>query len=125
MILQRVRNLQSLSCRSRPQLNAMPLCNLILQHLVDQLMLLDHSQALELGRLNLDRIHRSAAAADVLDLGSGSAWHSHNSLRTMLDATVAGVVSALQQSRHAVLVVPLTRVPSLTTDIAVVASTLG
>jgi hypothetical protein len=49
----------------------MPLCDLLLQHLVDQLVLLDHRQALELGRLNLDRVHRSAAAADVLYLNLG------------------------------------------------------
>jgi hypothetical protein len=31
-------------------------------------MLLDHGQAFELCRFDLDRVHRSAAAADILDL---------------------------------------------------------
>ena len=46
----------------------MPLCNLLLQHLIHQLMLFDDRQALELRRLNLDRIHGTAATADILDL---------------------------------------------------------
>ena len=79
----------------------MPLCDLLLQYQVDQLVLLDHRQALELGRLNLDRVHRSAAAADVLYLEFGSACHSHNMLCTVTDATVAGVVSAMRRLRHA------------------------
>lgn len=49
----------------------MPLCDLLFQYLIDQLVLLNHRQALELGRLNFDRIHGSAAATDVLDLVLG------------------------------------------------------
>jgi hypothetical protein len=79
----------------------MPLCDLLLQHLVDQLVLLDYRQALKLGRLNLDRVHRSAATADVLYLEIWSACHSHNMLCTVSNATVAGVISALRQLRHA------------------------
>ena len=93
--LQHVHTRGSLSCCPCPQLNAMPLCDLLLQHLVDQLVLLDHRQALELGRLNLDCVHRSASAADVLYLESGSACHSHNMLCTVSDATVAAVFSAM------------------------------
>lgn len=35
----------------------MPALNLILQHLIDHLVLLDDGQALELGRLNFNCIH--------------------------------------------------------------------
>lgn len=56
----------------------MPLCDFLLQHLVDKLMLFDHRQALEPGRLNLDCVHRTAATADILDLARGSVYHSHD-----------------------------------------------
>lgn len=53
---------------SCPELDTVPLCNLLLEHLVDQFMLLDDSQAFEPGRLDLDGIHGAAAAANVLNL---------------------------------------------------------
>jgi hypothetical protein len=46
----------------------MPLGNFLFQHLVDQLVLLYYCQALELGRLDLYSVHRSATTAYVLDL---------------------------------------------------------
>lgn len=101
----------------------MPLCDLLLQHLVNQLVLLDHSQTLEFGRLDFNRIHRSAAAADVLYLEVGSARHSHNMLYAVAAATVAGIVSVTQQFRYAAAEHPLTGVPSLITDMAIVVST--
>lgn len=69
----------------------MPLCDFFLQHLINQFMLFDHCQALELGRLDLDSVHGSATAADVLDLESVSACRLHNMLRINTDATVGGV----------------------------------
>lgn len=66
----------------------MPLRNLLLQHLIDQFMLLDYRQALEPGRLDLDCIHGATAAADVLDLGIGSACHSYSILCLHVRAAV-------------------------------------
>ena len=51
-----------------PKLHTMPLCDLLLQHLVDQLVLLDHRQAFELWRFDVQCVHGSATAADVLHL---------------------------------------------------------
>lgn len=65
---------------SCPQLHTVPLCNLLLEHRIDHLMLLDYRQALELGRFNLDGVHGAAAPANVLDLEARSACHSHNLL---------------------------------------------
>ena len=63
----------------------MPLCDLFLQHLVDQLMLLNHCQAFELRRLNLDRIHGAATAADVLDLKLGQrAIHTTSCVHSLI-----------------------------------------
>ena len=78
----------------------MPLRDLRLQHLIHQLVLFDHCQALEFRGLNLNRIHRAAAAADVLNLGSGSACHSHSVLCPPSDATVASFGSALSVCRY-------------------------
>lgn len=77
----------------------MPLGNLRLQHLIYQLVLLDYCQALEFRGLNLNRIHRAAASADVLNLGSGSACHSHSILCPTSDATVARFGSVLSVCR--------------------------
>lgn len=45
----------------------MPPFDLLLQHLIDQPVLLDDAQALELGAHNVERVHTAAAARDVLD----------------------------------------------------------
>jgi hypothetical protein len=73
----------------------MPLRDLFLQHLVYQLVLLDHRQAFELRRFDFDRVHRAAAAADVLDLDIGSACHSHDVLCCRSNVTVDSIGSAL------------------------------
>lgn len=78
---------------SCPQLHTVPLCNLLLEHLVDHFMLLDYRQAFELGRFNLDGVHGAAAPANVLDLEGKSACHSHNLLCEAYGATVAGLVT--------------------------------
>jgi hypothetical protein len=46
----------------------MPALNLLLQHFVDHLMLLNYGQALEFRGFDFDCVHGSAATADVLDL---------------------------------------------------------
>lgn len=86
----------------------MPLCNLLLQNLVNQLVLLDHCQALELRRFDFDRVHGAATAADVLDLGVGSTCRSHNVLCVISDATGA------RSTLHCRLAVHASCAPSLT-----------
>jgi hypothetical protein len=46
----------------------MPPRNLLFEHLIHKLMLLDHAQALELGRLNRYRVHAATTPRNVLDL---------------------------------------------------------
>jgi hypothetical protein len=46
----------------------MPLSNFLFQHCIDKLVLFDYCQALELGRLDLKSVHRSATTANVLHL---------------------------------------------------------
>lgn len=57
-----------LLCSLSPQLHPMPLRNLLFQHLIHHLMLLNHRQALELCRLDFQRIHGATATAYVLHL---------------------------------------------------------
>lgn len=52
----------------RLHLHTMPILDLFSQHLVHQPMLLHYRQSLELRRDYVDRVHRSTATADVLDL---------------------------------------------------------
>lgn len=58
----------STSCSLSPQLYAMPARDLVRQDLVHHLVLLNDAQALELGRLNAQRIHRATTTTDILDL---------------------------------------------------------
>lgn len=46
----------------------MPPFDLFLEHLVDELMLLNNGQAGEFGRGDIEGVHAAAAAGDVLDL---------------------------------------------------------
>jgi hypothetical protein len=57
-----------LSRSLRPQLHSMPPRNLLLEHLIHKLMLLNHAQPFELGRLNGYRVHGATAPRNVLDL---------------------------------------------------------
>jgi hypothetical protein len=57
-----------LSRSFRPQLHPMPPRNLLLKHLIHKLMLLNHAQPLEFGRLNRYRVHGATAPRNVLDL---------------------------------------------------------
>jgi hypothetical protein len=54
--------------RLRLHLHAVPLLELISEDRVDESVLLDDGQALELLRNDVERVHRAAASADVLDL---------------------------------------------------------
>ena len=62
--------LPPLSTPSHPrlQLHPMPPANLLPQHPIHQPMLLDHAQASEMRRGDVDGVHAAAAAGDVLDL---------------------------------------------------------
>lgn len=64
----------------RPQLYAVPVLDLVAEHLVDQPVLLDHGQALEPVRRDGDGVHAAAPAADVFDLQAPGG--SHVSLHT-------------------------------------------
>lgn len=46
----------------------MPALDFILEYGIDQTMLLDHRQALELCRHNVQCVHASATSADILNL---------------------------------------------------------
>lgn len=52
----------------RLQLHTMPPFDLILQHGIDESMLFDDGQALEFRAHNIQSVHTTATAADVLDL---------------------------------------------------------
>lgn len=54
--------------RLRLQLQTMPLLHLLTQHLVHKSMLLDDREALKLLRDNVERIHGSASAGNILNL---------------------------------------------------------
>jgi hypothetical protein len=68
-VLQLTTHPSHISSRSlRPQLHTMPPRNLLLEHLIHKLMLLDDRQPRKLARLDFDGVHGAAAAADILDL---------------------------------------------------------
>lgn len=52
----------------RLQLDSMPFLYLFSQHFVDQSMLLNNRQTLELIGDDIESVHRTAAARDILDL---------------------------------------------------------
>jgi hypothetical protein len=64
------------------ELYTVPLRDLLLQYLVDQLMLLDHCQAFEFWRLNVQRVHGPATTTDVLHLSLNVSADSHLSAKS-------------------------------------------
>jgi hypothetical protein len=88
-ILQRIYNIAINHCSYGlcPQLHAVPARNLLLEHLIHHLMLLDHTQAVEPLALNLQRIHGATPAADILHLA-----RHHVSMRNLSSALVTRLI---------------------------------
>jgi hypothetical protein len=89
------------------ELYTMPLRDLLLEHLVHQLVLLDHCQALEFRRFNVQRVHGPATAADVLhlSLNVSTAFRlgtqpARSGSRRRFRAPGFGVAVATPQPRH-------------------------
>jgi hypothetical protein len=73
----------------------MPARNLLLEHLIDHFMLLDHAQAVEPRALNLQRIHGATPAADILHL-----VRHHVSLRNLSSPPATRLIPQIPQHPH-------------------------